>query len=102
MSEEVLFFAQGLRYRWPQRRRLRRWLRGVVKTEGKCLSSLRLIICSEVFLRDLHCRYMDMDTDTDVLTFDCSEDAAKVIDGEVYLGLAQLRRQAKVWGGHFF
>ena len=102
MSEQVLFFEDGLRYRWPQKRWLRMWLRDVARREGRALEELRLIMCSELRLRELHRCYLSKDTDTDVLTFDFSSGSGSPIEGEVYLGLAQLRRQAKVWGVSFF
>ena len=102
MSEKVLFFEDGLRYRWPQQRWLRTWLQSVVKQEGRRLDELRLVMCSEVRLRDLHAHYLSKDTDTDVLTFDFGPGTEAPIEGEVYLGLEQLRRQAKVWKVSFF
>ena len=96
-SEEVLFFVEGIKYKWPKPRALRQWLREVARSEGKCLDSLRVILCSSSYLRDLHARYLAKDSDTDVITFNYAAADASAIDGEVYLSLEQLKKQAKEW-----
>ena len=51
-----------------------------------------------VFLRDLNRQYLSHDTDTDVITFDLREIEGTSLEGEVYIGLEQVRKQAQEAG----
>lgn len=48
-------------------------------------------------VRELHCRYLDRDRPTDVLSFALHDEGEPVV-GDVYVGLEQARRQADEGG----
>jgi rRNA maturation RNase YbeY len=49
-------------------------------------------------VRDLGKEFLGHDYDTDVITFDLSEEDAPLAEGEIYIAVAQAEAQAKEYG----
>jgi len=54
---------------------------------------LTIIFIDDVYMIDLHRRYLQTDENTDVMAFDLSESADR-LEGEVYINVMQAKRQA--------
>ncbi|MCC7146813.1 MAG: rRNA maturation RNase YbeY [Phycisphaeraceae bacterium] len=59
-------------------------------------ASVSLVIVDDRMMSDLHQRFLQDDSTTDVLTFDLRDDAAQPIDVELVLCLDEAARQAAV------
>jgi probable rRNA maturation factor len=63
------------------------------------LKELSIIFVGDRRMVDLHAKFMNMPTPTDVLTFPLDEDARKrPVSGEVYICVPEARRQARLRG----
>lgn len=58
------------------------------------VAHLGVIVTGDACMADLHHRFMDQPTTTDVLTFDLRDEPDEPIEGEVYLCLDEARRRA--------
>ncbi len=59
------------------------------------LASLNVIITDDIHLREMHKRYLDDDSPTDVLTFNLGKKDA--IEGEIYISLDRAKDQAALY-----
>ena len=91
----VLFFTDGIKHRWAQKRFLRNWLAKIARAEGHIVHSLRIVLCDRAQMLELNQHYLSHSTDTDVISFDMRQNANKTIDGDIYVGLEKVRTQAK-------
>lgn len=66
---------------------------------GGKLQELTIVFVGDRRMSELHGRYMNLPTPTDVLTFPIDEDARqRPLTGEVYVCIPEARRQAKLRG----
>jgi len=82
------FVTQGITLR--NRNKLKHYLRGMVKKEGKKLDYLNYIFCSDEYLLEINRRYLQHDYYTDIITFDLSEHSSS-IQAEIYISVDRIR-----------
>ena len=68
------------------------WIKRVVNAEGKNLSKLSYIFCSDEFLLDLNKKFLNHDTLTDIITFPYNENGA--LEAEIYISIPRVRENA--------
>ena len=87
------FFSREISYRISRPRKTISWIKKVALLEGKSISSLSVIFCTDEYLLTLNQQYLQHDTFTDVITFHYSEDAS-IIDGEIFISIDRVRENA--------
>lgn len=75
------------------RRRLKVFLIGLFKKEGRTLAELQYIFCSDQYLLAINRQYLGHDYYTDIVTFDLSE-KGHLINAEIYISVDRLRENA--------
>lgn len=70
-----------------------KWLKAVIKSEGKEVGDLGYIFCNDEYLLEINEEYLDHDTFTDIITFDYSED--EYISAEIYISIDRVKENAK-------
>ena len=70
-----------------------KWLKAVIKSEGKEVGDLDYIFCDDEYLLEINEEYLDHDTFTDIITFDYSED--DLISAEIYISIDRVKENAK-------
>jgi probable rRNA maturation factor len=93
----VHFFNEQIRYKIPHPRRTATWVKRVIKEEGRSLSSINFILCSDNFLAELNSKYLHHKTLTDIITFDNS-DKKGIIQGDVFISLPRVRENSRIFG----
>lgn len=76
---------------------LERAVRAVLESEGVDAGEVSLTLLDDRRIRELNREYLDADRPTDVIAFALHEPGDPVL-GDVYVGLAQARRQAREAG----
>ena len=66
--------------------------------EGKTDVSVLIVLSDNQKVRELGKEFLEHDYDTDVITFDLSEEDSKLIEGEIYIGVEQAEMQAQEYG----
>ncbi|HVS96856.1 MAG TPA: rRNA maturation RNase YbeY [Puia sp.] len=77
-----------------ERGQLRRFLISLFKKEGKRVTELQYIFCSDSYLLDINRRYLGHDFYTDIVTFDLSE-KDQSINAEIYISVDRVRENAR-------
>src|SRR4030095_6345743 len=83
-SKIYFFFEKGTKL--ENRAKLKKFMEGIFRREGRELKSLNIIFCSDDYLRSINRDYLKHDYFTDIVTFELSE-AKEPIDGEIYISV---------------
>lgn len=75
------------------------WLSKVCSNEGKQLSELALVFCSDEYLLDINRKYLNHDYYTDIITFDYVE-GDKIV-GDLLISVERVRENAEQMGVGF-
>lgn len=70
--------------------------RRVIADEQLEVASLNIVFVDDAFLKDLHRRFLDDDSETDVMTFNLNKTGP--IEGEIYISLDRARAHARQFG----
>ncbi len=88
----IYFLSEGIKFKPKKQNNLKSWVKGVIESEGRNLSSLVYIFCSDSYLLTLNQGYLNHKTFTDIITFDYSE--GDVVDGEIYISVDRIKDNA--------
>lgn len=74
--------------------KLKLFVEGLFKSEGKGLGQLSYIFCSDEYLLSINRSFLKHDFYTDVISFDLSEKKNSII-GEIYISVDRVKENAK-------
>ena len=78
------------------RSKLKRFLLGIFKSNGKKIKSVNYIFCSDDYLLAINRGYLQKDDFTDTISFTLSGRGEAIV-GEVYISIDRVRENAKVF-----
>jgi len=90
----IYFFEEDIRVPLSQKRAIKAWLHLVAKEEGKKINELNYIFCSDEYLLKINKEYLHHNTLTDIITFDQSENPAR-IEGDIYISYERVLENGK-------
>jgi len=93
-SKIYFFFEKGTKL--ENRAKLKKFMEGIFRGEGKELKSLNVIFCSDNYLRSINRDYLKHDYYTDIVTFELSE-PEEPIEGEIYISIDRVVQNALVF-----
>ena len=80
--------------------RLKKFIGNQVKKEGKEITAIDYIFCSDEYLLTINRAYLQHDYFTDIITFDLSE-KAQSINAEIYISVERVRENAHHYNNSF-
>lgn len=89
----IHFFEEDIRVPLTNKRNIKSWLQSVAKEEGKKITELNYVFCSDSYLLEMNQQYLNHNTLTDIITFDQSEDPKKV-EGDIYISYERVVENA--------
>jgi probable rRNA maturation factor len=92
----IHFYDEGTKTRLPQKRRLKTYLKDLFQQEGRSLSLLNYIFCSDDFLLQINREFLEHDDLTDIITFSYAP-KKKPIQGEVYISTDRIKENEKAF-----
>ena len=95
----IHFFSEKIPFKLSNPRKISNWLGRICENEGKSISSLSYIFCSDEYLKVLNKEYLNHTTYTDILSFDSSDGTS--IEGEIYISIPRVRDNAKTFNQTF-
>jgi rRNA maturation RNase YbeY len=98
-KSKVYFFYQQTGFAFESRNSLKQYIESIFRGEGKRLSSLNYIFCSDTTLLEVNKRFLRHDYYTDIITFDLSE--SNTIVAEVYISIDRVKDNARSLGVSF-
>ena len=92
----INFLSEGIEFKVKNQNKLRAWIKKVIETEGKKLSTLVYIFCSDSYLLTINQDFLKHKTLTDIITFDYSLEGR--VDGEIYISIERVSENALKFG----
>ncbi len=89
----INFLSEGISFNSKNQDKLRSWIKVIIASEGRGLSSLVYIFCPDSYLLTINQDYLKHKTLTDIITFDYSEGGD--VDGEIYISIDRVRENAE-------
>ena len=69
------------------------WLEHVITEEKRLLGNINYIFCSDDYLHKINLDFLNHDTYTDIISFDCT--VGKKLQGDIYISIDRVRDNAK-------
>jgi probable rRNA maturation factor len=91
----VHFFSADAKTPAIPRTKLKEFLHALFESEGKILSDLNYVFCSDDYLLTINRQFLQHDYYTDIITFDVS-DNKKAVKGEIYISIDRVKDNAKL------
>lgn len=95
----ITFQTQDIQFRLDQKRRIKSWIRKVLRENGKKEKDLNFVFTSDEHLHAINLQYLDHDTYTDIITFDSSE--GQIVAGDIMISLERVKENAVKYGVTF-
>ena len=80
---------------------LKAFISSILEKEGVKNSTINYIICSDEYLLNINQQYLQHNYYTDIITFDLSENARMLLEGEIYVSLDRVKDNALTEGIHW-
>jgi probable rRNA maturation factor len=93
-KSKVYFFFETSNFRLEKRTLLKAFIEGIFIREGKKLSSIVFIFCSDKRLLEINRQFLNHDYYTDIITFELSDTATT--QAEVYISIDRIKENAKI------
>ena len=90
----ISFFFENTRVTLTERRRLKEFIEGIFRKNGKSLKSLTYVFCTDCYLLEVNRKFLKHDYFTDILTFDLSE-TKNAVTAEIYISAERVKDNAK-------
>ncbi|SDD28092.1 rRNA maturation RNase YbeY [Algoriphagus faecimaris] len=90
----INFFSEDIDYNLPQKLKRKKWLKELAALEDHQIKELNYIFCSDEYLYQINVDYLQHDTYTDIITFDNSENKAK-IEGDIFVSVDRIIENAE-------
>ena len=102
----VRYFTEDTSFSLKQKRLISKWLRAVAAEKGYDLGELNYIFCSDAYLLAINKQFLDHDYETDIITFDNSEDffqetGRRGVSADIYISVDTVRINGKAYGEGF-
>lgn len=88
----INFLSEGIKFKPKNQNKLKDWIKSVIASEGRGLSSLVYVFSQDSYLLTINRDYLKHKTLTDIITFDYSE--GEDVDGEIYISIERVRENA--------
>lgn len=74
---------------------IKKWLNSVAEQEGRKITALSFIFCSDEYLHKINVEYLNHDTLTDVITFQYSEGKTADVEGDIFISIDRIKENAE-------
>lgn len=92
----VSFHSEQTNFSLSNESEIADWLTNVCQKEGKTLTEVSVIFCSDNYLLDVNQKHLNHDYYTDVITFDYSE--GNDVSGDIFISIDRVVDNAKSFG----
>jgi rRNA maturation RNase YbeY len=93
MATAINYFKEDVRFRFLDRDVISKWVINTIRKEGFRAGTLNVIFCSDRYLRKMNKQYLQHNYNTDIITFDLSDDAS-MIQGDLFISIDRITANA--------
>lgn len=97
----IRYQYQETKLPYNRRRKTADWIRRTAEAEGFTVGDLCIVFCSDDALLQINRQYLNHDYFTDIITFDYTDHAKKVISGDLMISIDTVRENARQFGVAF-
>ena len=102
----IRYFTEDTTFSLKKKRLTSKWLKQVAVQRGFRIGDLNYIFCSDPYLLAINRQFLDHDYETDIITFDNSEDylletGHKGVSADIYISVDTVRVNADAYGEGF-
>ena len=102
----IRYFTEDTTFLLKKKRLTSKWLQQVAAQRGFRIGELNYIFCSDPYLLAINRQFLDHDYETDIITFDNSEDylletGHKGVSADIYISVDTVRVNAEAYGEGF-
>jgi probable rRNA maturation factor len=88
----IYFHTENIGFRLGQKMLLKRWIKAVIKAEGKQTGDINYIFVSDEALLEMNRNVLNHDYYTDIITFDYCEEA--IVSGDLFISIDRVTENA--------
>lgn len=99
MPEIISFHSEDVDFHLVNEKQIIKWIKNSVKKEGKTISELSYIFCSDEYLHKMNLEYLNHDTYTDIITFDYTE--GNIVSGDIFISIDRVKENALEFNTEF-
>ncbi|MCB0379618.1 MAG: rRNA maturation RNase YbeY [Flavobacteriales bacterium] len=88
----MTFHSEDVDFHLVNEKQIIKWLQNTIKNEGRTVSELSYIFCSDDYLHKMNLEYLNHDTYTDIITFDYTE--GSVVGGDIFISIDRVKENA--------
>lgn len=92
MPQNITFHSEDVDFHLVNEKQIIKWLQNTIKNEGRTVSELSYIFCSDDYLHKMNLEYLNHDTYTDIITFDYTE--GSVVGGDIFISIDRVKENA--------
>lgn len=96
----INFFSEGIKFSLRNKEKIQKWILRVARAEKHKVRELNFIFCPDKYLLTLNKKFLKHHYYTDIISFNYSEKKNE-IDGEIFISLPQVKRNAKKYKTDF-
>jgi probable rRNA maturation factor len=97
-GDPIVFHSEDIEFELPEEERIAQWIEAVAESEGKAVSVINFIFCSDEYLYQMNMEYLQHDTYTDVITFPYAEAEDDYIEGDIFISVERTADNASKFG----
>ena len=87
-------------FHFEQRNRLKTFLKGLLRREGKSLDTINYIFCTDEYLLSLNKTHLKHNTLTDIITFEYNEVGESLLS-DIYISIDRVKENATLFNSSF-
>ena len=97
-GDPIVFHSEEIDFELSNGEKLAEWIESSASAEGKAISAVNIIFCSDEYLYQMNMDYLQHDTYTDVITFPYSSHEDDFIEGDIFISVERTAENAKKFG----
>jgi len=91
---KINFFSEEITFKPKHPAALRKWITGIIASEGCSLVEVNYIFCNDAYIHSINLEYLKHDTYTDIITFNNSEEE-KSIESDVFISIERVKENSE-------
>jgi rRNA maturation RNase YbeY len=97
-GDPIVFHSEEIDFELAEKEKLAEWIESAASAEGKAISAVNFIFCSDEYLYQMNVDFLQHDTYTDVITFPYASAEDEFIEGDIFISVERTRDNAKKFG----
>jgi rRNA maturation RNase YbeY len=97
-ADPIAFHSEEIDFELSNSEKLAQWIEASASAEGKAVSAVNFIFCSDEYLYQMNMDFLQHDTYTDVITFPYSSPEDSFIEGDIFISVERTVDNARKFG----